>query len=168
MVYGTHGRHGTASAACGEWWGWLSEPASRIGHSFGSSPRGEPAPHPPTRNSVKALSRRRVVLGCRFRLPARHSRLSQSGLHRGSTSIGHRLSQEGTDQGGVVSPILNNIYLHDLLDKRFVEMVQARCWGHTFMVRFADDFIMGFELLKDAQEVMRVIDNRFARFGPEG
>ena len=73
--------------------------------------------------------------------------------------------QEGTPQGGVVSPILSNIYLHEVLDKWFVEMVQPRCRGHTFMVRFADDFIMGFEHLEDAQKVMRVIDKRFARFG---
>jgi RNA-directed DNA polymerase len=73
--------------------------------------------------------------------------------------------QEGTPQGGVVSPILSNIYLHEVLDKWFVESVQPRCRGHTFMVRFADDFIMGFERLEAAQKVMRVIDKRFARFG---
>ena len=73
--------------------------------------------------------------------------------------------QEGTPQGGVVSPILSNIYLHEVLDKWFVEMVQPRCRGRTFMVRFADDFIMGFEHLEDAQKVMHVIDKRFARFG---
>jgi RNA-directed DNA polymerase len=73
--------------------------------------------------------------------------------------------QEGTPQGGVVSPIISNIYLHEVLDKWFIESVQPRCRGHTFMVRFADDFIMGFERLEDAQKVMRVIDKRFARFG---
>ena len=73
--------------------------------------------------------------------------------------------QEGTPQGGVVSPIISNIYLHEVLDKWFLEAVQPACRGHTFMVRFADDFVMGFERLEDAQKVMRVIDKRFARFG---
>jgi RNA-directed DNA polymerase len=72
---------------------------------------------------------------------------------------------EGVPQGGVVSPIISNVYLHEVLDKWFIESVQPRCGGHTFMVRFADDFIMGFERLEDAQKVMRVIDKRFARFG---
>ena len=73
--------------------------------------------------------------------------------------------QEGTPQGGVVSPMISNIYLHEVLDKWFVESVQPACRGRTFMVRFADDFIMGFERLEDAQKVLRVIDKRFARFG---
>ena len=72
---------------------------------------------------------------------------------------------EGVPQGGCVSPILSNIYLHEVLDKWFVEAVQPRCRGSTFMVRWADDFVMGFERLEDAQKVMRVIDKRFARFG---
>ena len=72
---------------------------------------------------------------------------------------------EGTPQGGVISPILSNIYLHEVLDKWFVESVQPACEGRTFMVRFADDFIMGFECLEDVQKVQKVIAKRFARFG---
>ena len=72
---------------------------------------------------------------------------------------------EGTPQGGVISPLLSNIYLHEVLDKWFVESVQPACGGRTFMVRFADDFIMGFECLEDVQKVQRVIAKRFARFG---
>lgn len=72
---------------------------------------------------------------------------------------------EGTPQGGVISPLLSNIYLHEVLDKWFVESVQPACGGRTFMVRFADDFIMGFENLEDAQKVQRVIAKRFARYG---
>lgn len=73
--------------------------------------------------------------------------------------------EEGTPQGGVISPLLSNIYLHEVLDKWFVQCVQPACSGRTFMVRFADDFIMGFESLEDAQKVQRVIAKRFARYG---
>jgi RNA-directed DNA polymerase len=73
--------------------------------------------------------------------------------------------EEGTPQGGVISPLLSNIYLHEVLDTWFVESVQPRCGGRSFMVRFADDFIMGFERLEDAQKVLRVMALRFARFG---
>ena len=73
--------------------------------------------------------------------------------------------KEGTPQGGVISPLLSNIYLHEVLDKWFVESVQPACKGSTFMVRFADDFVMGFERWEDVQKVKRVIGKRFARFG---
>jgi group II intron reverse transcriptase/maturase len=75
--------------------------------------------------------------------------------------------EEGTPQGGVISPLLSNIYLHEVLDKWFVESVQPACGGRTFMVRFADDFIMGFERLEDVRKVQKVIAKRFARFGLE-
>jgi RNA-directed DNA polymerase len=75
--------------------------------------------------------------------------------------------KKGTPQGGVISPLLSNIYLHEVLDKWFVESVQPACGGRTFMVRFADDFIMGFERLEDVRKVQRVIAQRFARFGLE-
>ena len=75
--------------------------------------------------------------------------------------------EEGTPQGGVISPLLSNVYLHEVLDKWFVESVQPACGGRTFMVRFADDFVMGFERLEDLQKVQRVIAKRFARFGLE-
>ncbi len=74
---------------------------------------------------------------------------------------------EGTPQGGVISPLLSNIYLHEVLDKWFVEAVQPACGGRTFMVRYADDFVMGFERLEDVEKVQRVIAKRFARFGLE-
>ena len=73
--------------------------------------------------------------------------------------------EEGTPQGGVISPLLSNIYLHEVLDKWFVESVQPACQGRTFMVRYADDFVMGFERLEDVHKVQRVIAKRFARFG---
>lgn len=72
---------------------------------------------------------------------------------------------KGTPQGGVISPLLSNIYLHEVLDKWFIETVQPACKGKTFMVRFADDFIMGFEHLEDVERVRKVIGKRFERFG---
>ena len=75
--------------------------------------------------------------------------------------------EHGTPQGGVISPLLSNIYLHEVLDKWFVESVQPACGGRSFMVRFADDFVMGFERLEDARKVQRVLAKRCARFGLE-
>jgi RNA-directed DNA polymerase len=73
---------------------------------------------------------------------------------------------EGTPQGGVISPLLSNIYLHEVLDKWFVESVLPRC-GRCFIVRFADDFVMGFECLEDAEKVRRVIGKRLGKYGLE-
>lgn len=74
-------------------------------------------------------------------------------------------TDKGTHKGGVISPLLGNIYLRAMLNKRFVETVQPRCKGKTFMVRFVDDFIMGFENLKGVEKVRKVIGKRFERFG---
>jgi len=71
----------------------------------------------------------------------------------------------GTPQGGVISPLLSNIYLHEVLDQWFVESLRPRCGGGAFMVRYADDFVMGFERLEDAQKAQRVIVKRFAKYG---
>lgn len=74
-------------------------------------------------------------------------------------------SEKGTPQGGVVSPLLANIFLHYVLDEWFVKDVQPRMRGRCFIVRYADDFIIGFELEQDAHRVMEVLPKRFARFG---
>ena len=71
----------------------------------------------------------------------------------------------GTPQGGVISPLLSNIYLHEVLDKWFVESLRPHCAGRTFLVRYADDFVMGFERLEDARKAQRVIVKRFAKYG---
>jgi hypothetical protein len=74
-------------------------------------------------------------------------------------------SSHGTAQGGVVSPLLSNIYLHEVLDRWFVEVVEPRLSGRAFLIRFADDFVMGFEWEEDARRVMEVLSKRFSRFG---
>ncbi|MCP4610651.1 MAG: transcription elongation factor GreAB [Planctomycetes bacterium] len=70
----------------------------------------------------------------------------------------------GTPQGGVISPLLANIFLHYILDDWFIKAVRPRLKGRCFIVRFADDFIIGSELEEDAIRVMEVIPKRFNRF----
>lgn len=71
----------------------------------------------------------------------------------------------GTPQGGVISPLLANIYLHEVLDKWFVQEVQPRLLGQAFLVRYADDFVIVLEYEQDAQTVLAVLPKRLARFG---
>jgi group II intron reverse transcriptase/maturase len=72
---------------------------------------------------------------------------------------------DGTPQGGVISPLLSNLYLHEVLDTWFVNEVQPRLTGRSFMIRYADDFVMGFQTRNDAERVMAVLPKRFGRFG---
>jgi retron-type reverse transcriptase len=67
---------------------------------------------------------------------------------------------EGTPQGGVISPILSNIFLHHVLDKWFEDVVRPRMRGEATLVRFADDFVMTFENYYDAKRVTDVLGNR--------
>jgi group II intron reverse transcriptase/maturase len=71
----------------------------------------------------------------------------------------------GTPQGGVVSPILANVYLHEVLDKWFESEVRPRLSGPSFMVRYADDFVIVCKDERDARRVFEVLPKRLARFG---
>ena len=71
----------------------------------------------------------------------------------------------GTTQGSVLSPILGNIYLHQVLDRWFEEEIQPRLRGKACLIRYADDFALLFQRQDDAQRVMEVLDKRMARFG---
>ncbi len=73
--------------------------------------------------------------------------------------------ESGTPQGGVISPLLANIFLHTVLDDWFVEEVKPRMKGRCHIVRYADDFIIGFEAKSDAERVMEVLPKRLERFG---
>jgi RNA-directed DNA polymerase len=73
--------------------------------------------------------------------------------------------EDGTPQGGVISPLLANIYLHYVLDCWYQESVKPRMKGRTILVRFADDFILGFEQKEDAEKVYRVLFRRFEKYG---
>jgi group II intron reverse transcriptase/maturase len=72
---------------------------------------------------------------------------------------------KGTPQGGVISPMLANIYLHHVLDAWWVEEVMPRMSGRCVLVRFADDFIVGFDNEADAHRFMAILPRRFERFG---
>ena len=71
---------------------------------------------------------------------------------------------KGTPQGGVVSPILSNIFLHYVLDDWFVKGVVPRMKGRCFIIRYADDFIVGCEKEADAHRIMQVLPKRFNSF----
>ena len=75
--------------------------------------------------------------------------------------------EQGTPQGGVASPMFANIYLHYVLDEWFAEQVQPRLRGQSFLIRFADDFIIGCELEDDARRVLDVLPKRLAKYGLE-
>ncbi len=74
-------------------------------------------------------------------------------------------TEQGTPQGGVVSPILANIYLHEVLDKWFNTTVKPLMDASCSLVRYADDFVMVFETQRDALRVYRALPKRLARFG---
>jgi group II intron reverse transcriptase/maturase len=73
--------------------------------------------------------------------------------------------EAGTPQGGVISPLLANIYLHYVLDEWFEQQVKPRLRGRAFLVRYADDFVIGFENEEDARRVQGVLGKRFAKYG---
>jgi len=72
---------------------------------------------------------------------------------------------EGTAQGSSLSPLLGNIYLHHVLDQWFERDVLPRMKGKAHLIRFADDFAIGFEREDDAKRVMGVLGRRFERYG---
>jgi len=76
-------------------------------------------------------------------------------------------SDLGTPQGGVVSPLLANVYLHHVLDQWFEERVTPRLAGRAFLIRYADDFVIVFEHEADARRVHEVLPKRFGKYGLE-
>jgi RNA-directed DNA polymerase len=73
--------------------------------------------------------------------------------------------EKGTPQGGVLSPMVANIFLHEVLDAWYVREVRPRRRGRTFLIRCADDFVIGCEREDDARRLMAVLPKRCARFG---
>ena len=87
-------------------------------------------------------------------------------LHVGVMEAGQVMASEnGVPQGAPISPILANIFLHTVLDEWFQTQVRLRMGGNCFLVRFADDFVMGFSLKSEAERVYQVLPKRFERFG---
>ena len=73
--------------------------------------------------------------------------------------------ESGTPQGGVISPILSNVFLHHVIDEWFTQQVQPRLRGPSTLVRFCDDFVMLFAHKDDAQRVLAVLGKRLGKFG---
>jgi group II intron reverse transcriptase/maturase len=71
----------------------------------------------------------------------------------------------GTPQGGVVSPLISNVFLHYVLDQWFEQDVKPRMRQPAFLIRYADDFVIGFRNERDAQRVMEVVPKRFGKYG---
>jgi group II intron reverse transcriptase/maturase len=74
-------------------------------------------------------------------------------------------AEKGSPQGGVISPLLANIFLHYVLDEWYEQEVKPRLKGRSFLLRFADDFVIGCELESDARRIMEVLPQRFSRYG---
>lgn len=73
----------------------------------------------------------------------------------------------GTPQGGIISPVLANVYLHYALDLWFERVFQRSCKGKAFLHRYADDFVCGFEQEEDAQRFYGELAERLRKFGLE-
>jgi group II intron reverse transcriptase/maturase len=87
-------------------------------------------------------------------------------LHVGVLEAGQVVNQElGTPQGAPISPVLANIFLHEVLDEWFEKEVRPRMKGNCFLVRYADDSVMGFSVKGEAERVFRVLPKRFERYG---
>jgi RNA-directed DNA polymerase len=77
----------------------------------------------------------------------------------------HTAPDLGTPQGGVVSPLLANIVLHYVLDEWFEKEVRRRLKGEGFLIRYADDFVIGVAREDDAQRIMDVLPKRMSKYG---
>ncbi len=93
-------------------------------------------------------------------------RLIKKWIHVGVIDEGRLLvSETGVGQGQIISPLLANIYLHYVLDEWFEQEVKPRLRGRAWEVRYADDFILCFQYREDVERVLRVLHQRFARYG---
>jgi RNA-directed DNA polymerase len=92
-------------------------------------------------------------------------RLIRRMLMAGVMEEGRRRETEaGTPQGGVISPLLANIYLHYVLDLWFAKVVKSHCQGEAYLVRYADDFVACFQYETDARRFRAALDERLGKF----
>ena len=108
---------------------------------------------------IQAMLRQRVNDGVITRLIGKW--LNAGVQEKGQLSY----PEVGSPQGGVISPLMSNIYLHHVMDVWFETVVKPRMTGKVFMVRFADDMLVGFSDKQDAMRVMEVLPKRFDKFG---
>jgi len=93
-------------------------------------------------------------------------RLIQKWLRAGVLEDGKRTRSEvGTVQGGSVSPLLANLYLHYIFDLWVQQWRRKRAHGDVVVVRYSDDFIVGFQHRQDAEQFLTELRERFAKFG---
>ena len=76
----------------------------------------------------------------------------------------HKASERGTPQGGVISPILANVYLHYTLDIWFEKRIKCNAQGYSRLIRYADDYVVCFENSQDAQDFMQSMIPRLKKF----
>lgn len=76
-----------------------------------------------------------------------------------------RHPEAGTPQGGVISPLLANIFLHYVLDEWFEQEIKPRLKGQAVLIRYADDAVLGFSQEEDARRVLAVLPKRFGKYG---
>ena len=76
-------------------------------------------------------------------------------------------TDKGTPQGGLISPVLANVYLHYVLDIWVEKFIKPRCKGEVYYVRYADDFILMFQYENEARAFMKVLVDRLAKFDLE-
>ena len=87
-------------------------------------------------------------------------------LNAGVMDAGQRIYPEkGTPQGGVISPLLSNLFLHEVVDDWFVKVVKPRMRGKAAMVRYADDVVIICEHKEDAERIYKVLGARFEKYG---
>ena len=77
------------------------------------------------------------------------------------------MTDKGTPQGGIISPILANVYLHYVIDRWIYEVVKPRLKGEIYLVRYADDFIIMFQYENEARKVYQALIKRLAKYGLE-
>jgi len=111
------------------------------------------------RNELKKMLETRVADGSLLRLIGK---CLQVGVLDGAELSA---PETGTAQGSVLSPLLGNVYLHYALDLWFETEVRPRLRGRATLIRYADDFVIGFEHEEDARRVMAVLGKRLGRFG---
>jgi RNA-directed DNA polymerase len=108
---------------------------------------------------LREVLKRRVRDGVILRLIGKW--LNAGVLEEGVLTI----PDDGTPQGGVISPLLANIFLHYVLDEWFEKEVRPRLKGEAFMIRYADDFVIGVAREDDARRIIEVLPKRMSKYG---
>jgi len=121
------------------------------------------------RSFFDTLSHERLVEFLEHRIGDRRLlRLIRKWLRAGVSEDGEwSRTTVGTPQGAVISPLLANVYLHYVLDQWVVEWRSREARGDVYIVRYADDFVVGFQHRNDAERCLAAMRERFARYGLE-